>query len=182
MKKLTISTALVLVALFSFGQENSFKKYMEVRVGISDLGGFMDYNNNVNGIYNLNLNYRFSKYFGAGIQGGYGGLKTNAYATGGEDIHYGNLFRYAASGTFYISPLFLKKENPKFDLYIRGVVGGQTAFVKEPYPNPGTYNRFDYGGYVGFNYSPFKNIGIYGEVGYGNRSHSQFGISYKFRK
>ena len=153
---------------------------MEVRIGLSDLGGFMDYNN-VYGIYNLNLNYKFSKYYSAGIQVGYGGVKTYDYYDGGS-VQSGNIFRYAATGTLYLSPLFLKNENSKFDLYIRGVIGGQTALAKEPYPNPGKYNSVDYGFYGGFNYAPFKNIGIFGELGYGNLSYSQFGISYKFLK
>lgn len=179
MKKLTIFAILILISIYSFGQEKLYKRHLEVRIGISDLGGFMDYSN-VYGKYILNLNYRFSKYFGAGIQAGYGGVKNYNYFEGGSS-QSGNVFGYVATGTFYISPLIFKTESSKLDLYIRGQIGGQTAIVKEPL-TPGTYNSLDYGCYFGLNYSLLRRIGIFGEVGYGNLTYSQFGISFKLSK
>ncbi len=178
MDKLTIATVLIFLSLCSFAQENSFKKQLEVSLGLSDLGGFMDYNN-VKGVYNASFNYKFSKYFSSGAQFGYGQLQLYNYLTD-ENIVGGHIYRYAATGNFHLTPLIISHDNPKMDLFIKGKIGGNTTINQDPNSNSGTKNRIDYGCYFGVKYNPIKSLGVYVELGYGNISYSQFGISHTF--
>lgn len=178
MKKITIIASLVILSQLSFAQDNSALKKMDVSIGLSDLGGFMDYGI-VRGVYNLNLDYRVSKHFSTGVQFGYGRLLFYNYL-GGENVVGGNIYRYAATGSFHLTPFIIKKENPKLDIYLKGKIGGQTGTTTEVYSYQGTFNFLDYGAYFGVSYNPIKKIGIYGELGYGKVSYSQFGLSFSF--
>lgn len=159
-------------------QDKNQERQIILQLGLSDFGSFLDYQT-IRGIYNINLHYRFSNYFGAGAQFGYGQFQQNNYLTG-ENVFVGHIYRYSASGRFHLTPFFAKNEYSRFDLYISGIIGGQSSMLNELYSYPGTYNSIDYGAYFGAKYNPIKQVGIYCEAGLGKHSYSQFGILFSF--
>lgn len=159
-------------------KQTSDKKF-DLYIGLSDYGSFMSFKT-TNGIYNLGLDYRITKYFGLGLQVGYGQLLDQYGTVQSEGFTGMHLYRYAAVGDFHLLPLFIESANSKLDLFVRGTIGGQYAKATDDYSGPDSYNKVDYGAYFGISYNPIKVLGIYGLIGYGNFSFTQFGLSVSF--
>jgi len=179
MRQLAIGLICFCFSISSFTQETKGINEFSVFAGISDYGSFMNFKT-TKGIYNLGLNYRFTKYFDVGIQMGYGQLLDEYGSLPGANSIAMHLYRYSVKGGFHILPLFNITQNFPLDIFLRGCIGGLSAIATEAYTGPASYSKADYGIYLGIKYNPIKRLGIYGEVGFGNFSYSQFGVSVAF--
>lgn len=180
MKKLLYLVLLIILTIPSFAEDKPKSGNFDLRIGISDMGEFLNYRN-VYGVYNLNIEYRASKYLSGGVQLGYGAYKSYNSITGKNTIR-AHIFMYNLSACVYLTPLFNKKPEPKADFYLKGKIGAYSLSPLENYVYLSRETRFDYGGYVGVEYNPLKRLGIFAEVGYGEITFSQVGLSLKFGK
>lgn len=118
----------------------------------------------------LEANYGFTKYIEAGAYFGFARLESMVFTyTDSTTSAVGNFTfmpSYGVNVNFHILPLFIDKNDFRFDLYIAAKFGGHYCSVPEGnFPTHG--NVAEYGIGLGFSFYIFKRLGIFAEYSYG---------------
>lgn len=172
-KALLISILFSAISMSTYSQDKAQKGGIDVSLGISDYSEFLSFKS-VLGVYHLNLNYRISSCFSAGVDLGYGGFKSYGWNTG--SMLWASTFLYSLNGYFHLTPMVAKKPNPRFDVYLKGKIGGNSINIIDddsPYQDR---TELDWGVYAGCKFRILQSAGIYTEVGYGKYTFTQFGL------
>ena len=118
----------------------------------------------------LEANYGFTKYIEAGAYFGFSRPESMIFTyTDSTTTGVGNFTFmpfYGVNVNFHILPLFMDKNDFRFDLYIAAKFGGH--FCSVPAGNfPSHGNMAEYGLGLGFSFYIFKRLGIFAEYSYG---------------
>lgn len=182
---------IVVLSIDSFAQENAFNNaYLPDKSNIKgrwnfkagyalyDTNGHRGYYQSVVkditiGNYRIEGNYGVSNLIESGIYLGYS--KIDALRNNGDytaTFEKTNTIFYGITINFHVVPLFTKAENPVFDLYLTGKIGG-VNFLSEKgfYPHG---QDFEYGIGSGLSFYILKNFGIYAEGCYGSYFQDSF--------
>lgn len=80
----------------------------------------------------------------------------------------GNVLYYGINANFEIFPLFIKKDDFRFDLYVTTKIGAVSYLTpKDCIPTKGTYFDYNVGG--GLCFYPFSHLGIFSEFLVGSK-------------
>ncbi|MEI8048549.1 MAG: outer membrane beta-barrel protein [Bacteroidota bacterium] len=118
----------------------------------------------------LEANYGFTKYIEAGAYFGFSRMEGMTFVyTDSTTSGYGNFIFmpfYGIDVNFHILPLFIDKNDFRFDLYVAAKFGGHYCSLPEGnFPSHG--NMAEYGIGLGFSFYIFKHLGIFAEYSYG---------------
>ena len=191
MKHIIISF-LILGSLISLSaQEGEVLNKFDLRFGFVDNGNFLSYKNTRANL-RLDLDYNLSKFISLGTYIGYGQSIEESYSSPPSEDEpqlVAQGYFYGMNAYYHFSPHFLKPAaQTKFDLYLKGKVGGVTSKIESSYVDEfnleedGYFTRFDYGVYLGASYYPIKRVGLNAEIGYGKNYITKIGIAVKLGK
>ena len=118
----------------------------------------------------LEANFGLTKYIEAGAYFGFSRMEGMTFVyTDSTTSGYGNFIFmpfYGIDVNFHILPLFIDKNDFRFDLYVAAKFGGHYCSLPEgSFPSHG--NMAEYGIGLGFSFYIFKRLGIFAEYSYG---------------
>ena len=189
MKHIIISFLILGSLIPLSAQEGEVLNKFDLRFGFVDNGNFLSYKHTRANL-RLELDYNLSKFISLGTYIGYGQLIEESYSSPPSETQLvAQGYFYGINAYYHFSPLFLKPASQtKFDLYLKGRVGGVTSKFESSYidefeiEEDGYFTRFDYGIYLGASYYPVKRVGLNVEIGYGKNYISKIGVAVKLGK
>jgi hypothetical protein len=192
------TTLFSFILIYSFSSLSAQDSYINNRFNLKV--GYTRYYNGIfgsdtkdkyerTGNYKVEANYGLLNYFELGAYLSYSKymhwklVETDSIHTAYYESEGNNTFFYGANVNFHVLPIFIKKEDFRFDLYVSAKYGW--VYFSKSYPRNGPSYTFDYSVGAGLAFYPGKHFGVfmeycYGRYPYDEKTNLRYGLSLKF--